>query len=324
MPNEFNVGDSHLERLLAPPQLDEPWYRSLAESLRELIHPPVLPPVEVTSTPVAVKDIWGLYGRQRRSFALSVALQSGIVLLLFTGLSNHAVRNQVKEVVTLVLPLDLASVASPVKPLPKGGGGGGDRSLLPASRGRLPRAALRQFVPPAAVLPNPAPKLSMEPSILAPPDVILPSVNMANFGDPLAAIGPPSNGPGSGSGIGSGKGGGVGSGTGGGVGPGEGGGIGGGVYALGSGGVTAPIAIYRPDPDFSDEARKARLQGTVVLDIIVDETGKARNIRVRQSLGLGLDEQAIKTLQLWRFKPGTKGGRPVAVWATVHVGFHLL
>ena len=130
--------------------------------------------------------------------------------------------------------------------------------------------------------------------------------------------------PGSGAGIGSGKGGGVGSGTGSGVGPGEGGGIGGGVYAIGNGGATAPIAIYRPDPDFSDEARKARLQGTVVLDIIVDETGKARNIRVRQSLGLGLDEQAIKTLQLWRFKPGTKGGRPVAVWATVHVGFHLL
>jgi protein TonB len=326
MPNEFDVGDSHLERLLAPPQLDEPWYRSLAQSLRELIRPPVLPPVEVTSTPVAVKEIWGLYGRQRKSFALSVALQSGAVVLLFTVLSNHTVRNQVKEVVTLVLPLDLAASASPVKPLPKGGGGGGggDRSPLPASRGRLPKPALRQFVPPAAVVPNLAPKLSMEPSILAPPDVILPSVNMANFGDPLAAIGPPSNGAGSGSGIGSGKGGGVGSGTGGGVGPGEGGGIGGGVYAPGSGGVTAPIAIYRPDPDFSDEARKARLQGTVVLDIIVDETGKARNIRVRQSLGLGLDEQAIKTLQLWRFKPGTKGGRPVAVWATVHVGFHLL
>src|ERR1700730_3480952 len=100
MPDEFNVGDSHLQRLLAPAQLDQPWYRSLVQSLRELIHPPVLPPVEVTSTPVAVKEIWGLYGRQRKSFALSAAIQSGVVVLLFTALSNHAVRNQVKEVVT--------------------------------------------------------------------------------------------------------------------------------------------------------------------------------------------------------------------------------
>src|ERR1700730_13828300 len=100
MPDEFNVGDSHLQRLLAPPQLDQPWYRSRVKTLRDLTHPPVLPPVEVTSTPVAVKEIWGLYGRQRKSFALSVALQSGVIVLLFTALSNHAGRTQVKEVVT--------------------------------------------------------------------------------------------------------------------------------------------------------------------------------------------------------------------------------
>src|SRR5439155_8621954 len=132
-----------------------------------------------------------------------------------------------------------------------GGGGGGDRSLLPASKGKLPKAALRQFTPPMAVVNNPNPKLIMEPSIIAPPDINLPQVNMSQYGDPLAKIGPPSNGPGSGGGIGSGSGGGVGSGKGGGFGPGEGGGMGGGVFRVG-GGVTAPALIFKVEPEYSE------------------------------------------------------------------------
>ena len=84
-----------------------------------------------------------------------------------------------------------------------GGGGGGDRSPLPASKGRLPKLAARQFTPPMAVVNNPNPKLIMEPTLVIPPDVNLPNVNMAQYGDPLGKIGPPSNGPGSGGGIGS-------------------------------------------------------------------------------------------------------------------------
>ena len=205
----------------------------------------------------------------------------------------------------------------------RGGGGGGDRSPLPASKGRLPKPALRQFVPPSAVVSNIAPKLTMEASILAPPDVSLPTVNLANYGDPLGKIGPPSNGMGSGGGIGSGKGGGVGSGSGGGVGPGEGGGIGGGIYRV-VGGASQPVAIYSPDPEYSDEARKARLQGRVELEMIIDETGRPRNIRILKSLGLGLDEEAMKTAAKWRFKPGMKDGKPVPVMAFLDIGFHLL
>jgi len=163
----------------------------------------------------------------------------------------------------------------------------------------------------------------MEPAILAPPDVALPTVTLANYGDPLGRIGPPSNGAGWGGGIGSGKGGGVGSGSGGGVGPGDGGGIGGGIYRVVAG-ATSPVALYHPEPEYSEEARKARLQGYVRLTLVVDETGHPRDIRIVQSLGLGLDEEAIKAAAKWRFKPGMKNGKPVAVSAILDVGFHLL
>jgi protein TonB len=258
-----------------------------------------------------------------RSFLMSTLLQASLVALLFTALSNHAVQLKVKQAVTLVMPLDLSPMAPHKPAVMQGGGGGGDRSLLPASKGRLPKVAVRQFVPPSAVVANAAPRLTMEASILAPPDIALPNVTMPNYGDPLGKIGPASNGTGSGGGIGSGKGGGVGSGTGGGTGPGEGGGFGGGVYQIG-GGVSKPVAIYSPEPEYSDEGRRARLQGTVIVEVVVDPNGATRNPKVIQSLGLGLDEQALKTLATWRFKPAFKDGKAVAVLADIYVGFHLL
>src|SRR5439155_17068518 len=132
-----------------------------------------------------------------------------------------------------------------------------------------------------------------------------------------------SNGPGSGGGIGSGKGGGVGSGTGPGFGPGEGGGIGGGVFRMG-GGVTAPSLLSKVEPEYSEEARKAKYQGTVLLYVEVDATGRATNIRVARSLGLGLDEKAAEAVKQWKFTPGKKDGKAVTVAATIEVNFRLL
>jgi TonB family protein len=174
-----------------------------------------------------------------------------------------------------------------------------------------------------AVQINPNPKLMMEPTLVIPPDVNLPNVNMAQYGDPLAKFGPPSNGPGSGGGIGYGKGGGVGSGSGAGYGPGEGGGYGGGVYRIG-GGVSQPSLLFKIEPEYSEEARKAKYQGTVTLQVIVDENGKPRDVRVTRALGLGLDEKAIEAVQKWRFRPAQKDGKPVAVVATIEVNFRLL
>ena len=313
----------HLERLLLPDSASSPWYRSFWGNLRDFLTP-ARPPLDITSKPVLVRDIWGQYGRQKRSWVMSLAFQSAAVLLLFTVASSKTVQQKVRQTVSLVVPNIAAFEAKPAHTQAmNGGGGGGDGSPLPASKGRLPKAAVRQFVPPQAVVNNTSAMLTMEPSILAPPDVNLPQVNMPNYGDPLGKIGPASNGPGSGGGIGSGKGGGVGSGDGGGVGPGSGGGIGGGVYRIG-GGVSAPTLIYKKEPEYSEDARKAKYQGTVTLYVEVGPDGKAHNIRVLHSLGLGLDEKAIEAVNQWKFKPGAKDGKAVWVAASVEVNFRLL
>jgi periplasmic protein TonB len=319
-PNNPLPGENdHLSRLL-PIEVEEPFYKTFIRDLKETIFPPKLPPLEVTSQPVAVKDIWGLYGNQKKSFAMSFGFQIALIALVVFALSTKPVQKVVKNTVAVFLPD--APVDVP-KPAMHGGGGGGDRSPLPASKGKLPKPAPRQFVPPTAVINNPAPKLAMDPSILAPPDANLPNINMPNYGDPLGKLGPASNGTGSGGGIGSGKGGGVGSGTGGGVGPGEGGGIGGGIYRAGNG-VSKPELIHKVEPEYSEEARKAKFQGVVVLYIVVDQNGNAVNPKVMKGLGLGLDEKALEAVRQWKFKPGYKDGKPVSVAATVEVNFRLL
>jgi periplasmic protein TonB len=308
--------DDHLSRLLLS-ESDQPFYKSLFQSFKELVHPPQLPPLELTSQPVAVKDIWGLYGRQKKSFLLSTGFQAAAVVLLFTALSSKTVQKQIQQVIPLIMP---SEVDAPKPAVHQGGGGGGDRSPLQANKGKLPKPALRQFVPPSAVVNNPQPKLVMDASILAPPDAVMPNVNLPNYGDPLGKLGPPSNGTGSGGGIGSGKGGGVGSGNGGGAGPGN----GFGVYTPGRGGVTNPKVIHQEDPEYSDEARKARFQGQVVVYIEVDATGKVTNPRIVKSVGMGLDEKAIESVLKWTFRPGTLNGKPVTTSAAIYMSFHLL
>ena len=316
----------HLERLLLPPTLEIPWYRSLWSNLRASFSPAV-PLLDITAKPVLVRDIWGQYGRQKKSWVMSVALQSAVVLgVVAFAASTPTVQHQIRNITSIVLPSnidDYQAKLPPKKVAAQGGGGGGDRSPLPASFGKLPKAALKQFTPPMAVVNNPNPRLTMEPSIIAPPDVVFPQVNASQYGDPLGRLGLPSNGTGSGGGIGSGKGGGVGPGNGPGVGPGEGGGFGGGVFQIG-GGVTAPSLLWKVEPVYSEEARKAKHQGIVVLYVEVDASGKVGRMQVVKSLGLGLDERAMEAVKQWKFRPGLKDGKPVAVAATVEVTFRLL
>ena len=84
-----------------------------------------------------------------------------------------------------------------------------------------------------------------------------------------------------------------------------------------------PEAIYSPEPSFSDEARKAKFQGIVMLMVVVGTDGRPYNIRVRQSLGMGLDEEAIAAVKNWRFRPATFHGQPIATQIAVQVDFHL-
>ena len=248
----------------------------------------------------------------------SALVHAGVVGSLLVLGSLKPVQTLVKDQIVSLIAPDLSAF----KPKPQkaqGGGGGGARELLDASKGRVPKIAPRQFTPPR-VDPVEA-HLLVEPTIVA--DQPLPAIQANNYGDPLSKLGMASNGIGSAGGIGTGGGGGVGPGKGQGFGAGSGGGFGGAAYRIG-GGVSAPVPIYQPEPEYSEEARKAKWQGTVLLSLVVDENGKAVSIKVTKPLGLGLDQKAIEAVEKWRFKPGMKDGKAVPVIASVEVNFRLL
>ncbi len=253
--------------------------------------------------------------RSPRPLLYSVVAHLGAVFLLSIVFANSSVRNWAAGSVRLVVPLDLTAHVSALRTKQ---GGGGPRQPLPASRGRAPRVARIQLAPPAVRPPNPTPILAVEPTIIGEPlEPVL--LDPMQLGDPFAAVGPPSSGPGSGGGIGSGpRGGGVGDRDGPGLGPGY-----DGVYRVGDG-VSAPTLVQKVDPEYSEEAREAKWQGVVRLEIEVWPDGRAHNLRVVRALGMGLDEKAIDAVRQWRFLPGRRGGAAVKTFATVEVNFRLL
>lgn len=262
---------------------------------------------------------YGAYPLHRSNFMVSLAAHAAAIALVIAGgmvtvryTDHHEV---VTQIATDVSPYTLPAAADKSG----GGGGGGDHDKLQEGRGGLPRFAREQVAPPAFVVRNEAPKLPAEPTVVGPPALSVPT---SQVGNPMSAMLQPSNGPGSGGGIGSGTGGGIGIGNGPGVGPGYGGGIGGGVYRVG-GGVSAPHAIYDPDPEYSEEARKAKYQGTVLLWVVVGADGRPRDIHVQRALGMGLDEKAIEAVRKWTFEPAMKDGHPVAVQVNIEVSFRL-
>jgi periplasmic protein TonB len=318
--------EPELNLLLSNTSLEQPLWKSLFQSVDEYFFPKKLPPLVLTSKPVPVKDIWGFYDYKKNGvFGSTVVHMIAVALIIGLTIWGHRVITQPKkqDVTVLIAPTDDIPPLPPSKTQAGGGGGGGDRDILKASKGRLPKFSMQQIVPPMVVVRNENPKLTAEPTVVVPPQIHMAMANMPTLGDPMSNIpAPPSNGTGSGGGIGSGNGGGVGSGSGPGVGPGSGGGIGGGVFHVG-GGVSAPRPVYSPDPEYSEEARKAKYQGVCVLWMIVGPDGKPREVKVSRSLGLGLDEKAIEAVKTWKFEPAMKDGRPVAVEISVQVDFHL-
>lgn len=89
------------------------------------------------------------------------------------------------------------------------------------------------------------------------------------------------------------------------------------------GGVSAPHVTYAPDPEYSEEARKAKYQGTIVFSLVVDSSGDPTELQIQRPLGLGLDEMAVKAVSAWKFRPAEKDGNPVPVAINVEVNFHL-
>ncbi len=315
--------EPELHLLMTPP---DPLWKSLFRGLDDFFFPKKLPPLKLESKPVPVKDIWGFYNYKKDGALGSTAAHVVVLALIIGGTiwARHLIpKVDAKPTATtkLVDPGDYIPLR-PSKTQAGGGGGGGDRDVLKASQGRLPKFALQQITPPAAVIRNLNPKLAYEPTVVGPPDLKIAMNNMPNLGDPKSTAVIPSNGTGCCGGIGEGRGTGVGPGTGPGVGPGEGGGFGGGVYRPGMG-ASQPRPLYTPEPEFSEEARKAKYQGTCVVGFIVDVNGRPTHIHILTSLGMGLDEKALEKVATWKFEPAKKDGHPVPFEMAAEVDFHL-
>ena len=254
-----------------------------------------------------------LLGRTRKeAFVLSLLGQAAILGLIvyFTSCVIRSTPDIARQFPKLrELPLIFSG---------RNGGGGGDRDRLPATRGNFPRASLDpQIVPPTVIVPKEPPKLPVDQTVVVAPDLKLPQGGQ--IGDPSSQFSNwLSNGPGGPNGIGSGCCNGIGPS----IGPGAGDGPPG-IFPAGKMGVTVPHVIYSPEPSFSDEARKVKAQGVVTLLLVVGKDGHPYDIRVRQSLGMGLDEKAIEAVHRWRFRPATLNGQPVATQIAVEVDFHL-
>lgn len=252
----------------------------------------------------------------RNSVAFSLlAHVAFIALLLIIGAARSPLTNRPNR------PRDFVRLLSPWRPArtgTTGHGGGGQRSPTPATKGRLPQFARRQLTPPMVVPQNIEPKLVVPPTLLVNARIHVPDLPLT-IGDPHGINGPPSGGPGSGGGIGDG----VGTGIGRDRGPSWGNGLGPGA-GTSSGMLTKPVLIYKIDPDYSDQARTARLQGMITVRLDIGPDGRPQNVRIDQGLGLGLDEKAIEAVRQWRFRPGTRNGKPVISSALVEVQFRLL
>jgi|GEM_PF-576307 periplasmic protein TonB len=300
----------------------QPWFKTVFAQLKYLFVKEERPEIQVTAQPVEVDEIFKEYKFRSTSLIYSVVVHVTMVLaILFVPM---ALWNEAKKQAAHVPLIEPGQIVLDLPPKPDksgGGGGGGRREPIPASKGKLPRTSDKQLTPPTPKIVNLEPVLPAEPTVIV-PQLNLPNVDLASLGDPLGIPGPPSSGPGTGGGIGTGTGGGVGPGKGGGVGPGEGGGIGGGVFRVG-GGVSAPSVVYRVEPTYSEEARKAKYQGVVVLSAIVRRDGSIQILKVVRGLGLGLDENAISALKQWKFRPGMKNGVPVDVALNIEVNFSL-
>jgi len=262
------------------------------------------------------------------AFAASLVWHAALVLLSFAALryTSHttahvaAVSERLNEnIVWLSQPGDDGG----------GGGGGKDDKKDPPRQAEM--AGKDRITVPVAKAPmlDPPREARNEPDPVE--QLVIPAKSLASAIDSLpgaieAPSGPPTTSQGSGTdgGAGAGKGRGIGPGTGPGLGPGWNGGANGGAYRIGNG-VSPPIEIRKGTPQYTPDAMRARIQGSALVECVVQTDGVCTNIHVIRSLdrSFGLDQEAIRAAALWRFRPGTRQGEPVPVLVTIEVGFTL-
>lgn len=217
---------------------------------------------------------------------------------------------------------ELTHVVWEPEPGPRGGGGGGgDGSQVPPRQAQLP--GRDKVTVPVAHKTTQAEEIRPEPvQSLEIPAQTLAASDLAISGVLEEAPPTTSRGNGDGPGAGAGKGPGVGPGDGDGLGPGQERGTGGKIYRPGSD-VTLPSAIYRAQPHYTNAAIRARIEGVVLVECVVEPSGLCSRLRLVKSLDstFGLDEQALRAATEWRFRPGTRLGEPVPIVVTIELGF---
>jgi periplasmic protein TonB len=303
---------------------EESLLSGLFGNLRDALFPMKQPPLHLTSRPVAVADPLAIQ-RDPTSTTLAFVLHVIVItsILWFTLTARPHVVAEKAQVIT---PITFRPYIPPTLPAPKamgGGGGGGLHETVEPKRGHLPPIVKVRTVAPQ-ILKIDQPKLPTPAAVEIPQAVKLPDdKSMPNVGMPQSPqVAMAAQGSGSGSGFGQGLGGGIGSGHGSGVGAGIGGGYGGGIMSVG-GGVSAPQLINHVEPEFTNEARQARYQGVVEIQLIVDSNGNPENIQIVRHLEMGLDQKAIDAVRQYKFRPAMYQGHPVPVRLVVDVDFHL-
>jgi protein TonB len=224
------------------------------------------------AAPLAVfREIWKKNSGLGPSQAIAFAVHLGAIVLILFPLHRLTIVTQPPPLRTYLVAPEISPYGIRLPPgndKAGGGGGGGDHSPLPTSIGRAPKFTVIQMAPPA-VPRNTNPILLADANLVGPPDLQIPSPNLNKHGDPLANMVNDSDGPGGDGGMGDGDGTGIGIGHGPGLGAGRNGGTGGGAFKPGSNGVGYPVCDYCPDAKYSEEARKAKFQGVVLLQVIV-------------------------------------------------------
>jgi len=303
---------------------ERPIWADLYQNIRDALFPPRLPPLELTSTPIPTPDRLAVKTNPWAIGTATIANGAVLVALILLGLGATGNRFPKSPSGANIHLNDLTIIAPTADSLTHGGGSGGSNEVIDPITGRMPRREDIPVTPPQVpVIENP--KLAVDPAIAVPLEMKLPdNPSLPNIGVQHSVnVSLASGGPGAITGLGTNSGGGDGSGKGIGFGAGFDRGFGDSVYRPGIGGVSAPILVVSPDPEFSDEARRNKYQGICIIAVIVDARGYPRNHRVIQRLGMGLDEKALESVQRYRFKPAMKEGRPVAAMVNVEVDFRL-
>jgi periplasmic protein TonB len=318
--DEFDVLLNDVLRTVANPELPERvrvnvqtrvWVRELktgvptsGQKLPDIVHPN---PAVVFAPEVFLAQMSPK--RDARTTGAAVLLHVAAMALFFfwgaRAIHNNMAAKQM-ELTNLLTP--------PPMPVAKDamGGGGGQHGPTPVVKGQLPKFADRQITPPMKLQDA---KIKMpDATIEVQKDLKMANNNMPNLGMP--------NSPLIGASMGNGNGSGLGSGSGAGLGPGSGGNYGGGLRKIG-GGVSSPVVIYQVDPEFSEEARRAKFMGVVLVNLIVDPQGRPQNVHVLRGVGMGLDGKAVDAVKQYKFKPAMENGKPVAVELNVEVNFQI-